>query len=144
MRPRANLGHRIDVAKDVRDVADRDEPRPPGQLALQIVQPHPAGIIHVHEDRLRAAALRRDPPREQVGVVLGNREDDFVAGAKVRKAPGRGDQVDALGRSTNPDDLVWIPRVDEARDDPSRVYVLVVRASRQRVQRGGGIRVSPA
>ena len=48
--------------------------------------------------------------------MLRDGEHDLVVGLEVVGAPGRGDQVDALGGAADEDDFTRIRRIDESCD----------------------------
>ena len=86
---RADVGSGVDQAEHVRDVAERHESRPRRQRVADSLRPQTTIVIDVDGPDHGARALRQCTPRQQVGVVLGDGEHDLVAGAEVRRAPGR-------------------------------------------------------
>src|SRR5712692_4900631 len=51
-------------------------------------------------------------------------DDDFVPGLEVSSPVALGDEIDALGRAANKDDLATVGRIDEALYLGSRLLVL--------------------
>ena len=65
-----------------------------GDHLLQLVDPQAAVVVHVDDADGRARLPRGARPRQQVGVVLRDGEDDLVTGAEIRRSPRAGDQID--------------------------------------------------
>jgi hypothetical protein len=91
-----DLGHRVDGAEDVRDMAYGDELRAAGEQLLEGSQLEQAVGADRHEAELRPGALGQHLPGDEVGVVLHLGEHDEVAGGDVGRAPRVGDEVDRL------------------------------------------------
>ena len=69
-------------------------------------------FITGHRDinQLRTRFLRQQLPGHDVAVMLHLREQDFVAGFDVLRAPGLGHEVDALGGAASENDFVGAAR----------------------------------
>ena len=88
--------------------------------ASRIVQRQPALAVDRQEVELRAGALRQLLPRHQIRMVLHHAEQDAVARAHIRIAPGARHQVDRLGGVAREDQLFVAARADEARHFAAR------------------------
>jgi hypothetical protein len=71
-------------------MAERDEPCLRRCELLQLIEPQPAVIVDVDDPHRGSRLLCSARPRQQVGVVFCNREDDLVARAEVRRTPCAG------------------------------------------------------
>src|SRR5207253_2052165 len=80
----------------------------------------PVGVDVDHPEA-GARSLRDVLPGDEVRVVLELRHDHEVAGTEVVQPPRVGDEVERLGRLAGEDHLAGRGRVDEGRDELSRV-----------------------
>ena len=75
----------IDEPQNVGHMAERDQPCLRGDQLLQLIDPQAALVIDIDDAHGRARLLRGARPRQQVGVVFRNREDDLVTRAEIRR-----------------------------------------------------------
>ena len=75
-----------------------------------------AGLGGVEVDELGTGLAADLLPRNQVGVVLHDGDDDLVAGLQHRGRKALGDQVERLTRVAGEDDLVGLGGADEVGD----------------------------
>ncbi len=78
--------------------------------------------------------LAQEMPGHDVGVMLQDRQDDFVAGLQTRHRPGIGDHVDPLGRARVQDDLILTAGPEEPGDSAAHAFVFVRGKVRKIVQ----------
>ena len=106
-------GH--DRPERVRDLGERDDPRPRAEQRLVLLEDRPGRASSTGATRRRAPFSAAELlPGDDVGVVLEPGDDDLVARADVAAAPALRDQVDRLGRAADEDDLSDRRRVEEA------------------------------
>ena len=134
-RPRADLRGRIDIARDIRDVAETDKASPLGELLIEIIEPHATLIIHFHIADDGARLLGHQPPRQEIRSVLGHGQEQLIARPKPRTSPGAGDEIDALGCSSHPHDFIGIRSIDEGGQRAARALVVLIGSPRQGVER---------
>ena len=104
---------RHDGAERVRHLRDRDQPGAIGQQLLEFVDQEIAFVIDRRPLDDGAMPFPEEMPGHDVGMVLHDRDHDLVAGLDVGFAPGRGDEVDRLGRVAGEDDLLVAAGVEE-------------------------------
>ena len=93
-----------------------------GEHRLGRVEVDPAVLgQRAHIDR-NAPADAVQLPWNDVGVVFELRQQDAVARLELRHAPGRGDEVDRLGRAAREHDFALLP-ADEAGNLAPRGFV---------------------
>ena len=73
-------------------------------------------------------------PGHDVGMVLHDRQDDFIACADPRRHKARGHQVERVGRALGENDLFGARRVEELAHRLTRLFIGIGRSLRQRVQ----------
>jgi hypothetical protein len=113
-RAGAKVGNRIHRAHRVRDVDHREQLHLLRQQRIEFAQVEHAFIAgDGHVGELRAGALGEQLPRHEVAVMLHFREQNHVAGLEIFRAPGTGDQVDALGGAARENDFLGAAGVDE-------------------------------
>ena len=106
MRHLDHLPRRRDGAERVRDLRERDEPRARAEQLLVLVEHDLAVVVHRRDAQPGALLGAELLPRHDVGVMLEPGDDDLVVLADVAAPPRLRDQVDALGRAADEDDLV--------------------------------------
>ena len=92
------------------------------QAAQDSMSRRPSGVIR-NGAKPGSSCLGQHLPRHDVGVMFHGGEDDQVAGADVRAAPGLGHQVDRLGGVPHENDFTRRPGIDERCDLAARVLV---------------------
>ena len=90
-------------------------------------------VVDREKTELRAGLPGEDLPRHEIAVVLHLREEDDVALAEKRAAPGLRHEVNRLRGSASEDDLFLAGRVEEAGDPLARAFVLLRGAGAQLV-----------
>ena len=93
---------------------DGDHFGPLVQQVFVLVDDELAALVHRDDADLRTAFLRRDLPRNDVGMVLHLRDQDLVAFFDETFAVSMRDEVDALGAAADEDAAIDVRRVDEA------------------------------
>ena len=91
----------------------RDDLRSIAQRAFECVKRKGAIVADIDPAQNRALALTMEVPRHDVGVMLHHAQHDLVAGADVRKAEARRNEIDRLGRRSGENDLLVRGGVDE-------------------------------
>ena len=81
---------------------------------LELVHQEVAVVVDRRPLEHRALAFPQEVPRDDVGVVLHDRQDDLVALLQPLAAEGVGDQVDRLGGIAGEDDLFGAAGIEEA------------------------------
>ena len=102
------------------------------ELALLVERDHP---------QLGAGLAGDELPGHEVRVVLELGDDDEIAGAEVREAPGVGDEVDPLGRVAGEDHLARVGRVEERPHPLARMLERLGRALGEHVDTAVHVRV---
>mmetsp|Transcript_385 Transcript_385/g.955 ORF Transcript_385/g.955 Transcript_385/m.955 type:complete len:231 (+) Transcript_385:669-1361(+) len=97
--------------------------------------------VEARVPQLHAVLLRKQLPRHDIAVVLGNAENDGVALLQLTCAVGKRHEVDGLRRVARPDHLARRRRVDEACDRCARFLKGVRRARAERVHTAVNVRV---
>ncbi len=113
-----HLPRGVDGAQSVRHLAEGDQLGGAFEQLVELVETELAALVDVDVLDVRAVGRGEDLPRDDVGVVVEDREHDEVAGLHVLAAPGVSHQVDGLGGASRVDDLLRRGSVDE------RAYLL--------------------
>lgn len=100
-----------------------------------------AGLGRVEVDELGAGLAADLLPRNQVGVVLHDGDDDLVTGLEHRGCKALGDQVERLARVAGEDDLVGLGGADEVGDLLADLRDGIGGLDGQRVQAAQGVGV---
>ena len=141
--PPGDVGHGVDGAQGVGDVAQGDDPGPLGEEVVEVVEDPAALIVDLEIPDPGAGPVCQELPRDQVGVMLQDRQQDLVPLADVVHPPGCGDEVDPVGRSPGPHQLRGIPTPDPGGDLPPGRLEGVGRPSAQLVDAPMDIGVVP-
>mmetsp|Transcript_30363 Transcript_30363/g.68087 ORF Transcript_30363/g.68087 Transcript_30363/m.68087 type:complete len:265 (+) Transcript_30363:1214-2008(+) len=111
---RRHLRHRVHRAQHVGHVRQGDQLRPArNEELLQVLEVVALLLVQLHELEEHALLLGEDLPRYQVGVVLGDAQDDLVPGPEVGRPPSLRHQVNRLGRPPGEHDFLPPRRVHE-------------------------------
>ena len=78
-----DLFHRIDRAQNVRDVSDRNNFGARAQQLFESFEVKGALLVHRHPFDHSAFALAVEMPRHNVGMMLHDRENDFIPLADI-------------------------------------------------------------
>ena len=100
-----------------------------------------AGLGGVEVDELGAGLAADLLPRDQVGVVLHDGDDDLVAGLEHRRRKALGDQVERLARVAGEDDFVGLGGADKVGDLLANLRDSLGGLDGQRVQATQGVGV---
>src|SRR5260370_26456264 len=92
-------------AEGVALMAESHELRRALEELVELVKPKLAPLVDVDVLDGRPLLSGQDLPRDDVRVVLDDREDDQVAFSDVLATPRIGDKVDRLGRASRVNDL---------------------------------------
>ena len=87
LRRRGEFADGVDVAEHVGHMAERDELRALRQHRREALRRESPFIVDIRDTDYRAGMLGGAPPRQQVGVVLGDRDDDLVARLEIGASP---------------------------------------------------------
>ena len=132
-RAPADRRHIHDSAEHVRHMRDRNQPgaRRDGRqhrLGVQI-----AVRVNVDPFDHHALPFAQEMPRNDVGVMFQDAQDDLIPGLKSRCGPGIGYQIDRLGRAGGEHDVIGTGP-QKARNLGPRRFVVFGRKVRQIVQ----------
>ena len=105
-----------DGAEGVRDRREGDQLRAAVEQPLVFLEDDLARVVDRRDAEPGARLGDQLLPRHDVGVVLEVGEHDLVTGSDVLASPALGDEVDALGRAADEDDLARRRSVEEAPD----------------------------
>ncbi len=115
MREAANLGHVRHAAEHIAHMGNRDHTRFRTNCFRQVCHVQRTIFVQAHPFQDSAMALPQEMPRNDVGMMLHDGEDNLVA----RLNPGgerRGDKVDAFRRPLGVYDIFCRRRVEECSD----------------------------
>ena len=112
----AEVLDRVLNAQDVRDLTHGQDLGLGAHLGKNFLGGELAGLGGVEVDELGAGLTADLLPRNQVGVVLHDGDDDLVARFEDRGRKALGDQVERLARVTGEDDLVGLGGADDVGD----------------------------
>ena len=112
----AEILDRVLDAQDVRDLAHGQNLGLGANLGKHFLGGELAGLGGVEVDELGAGLAADLLPRDQVGVVLHDGDDDLVAGLQHRGCKALGDQVERLAGVAGEDDFVGLGGADEVGD----------------------------
>ena len=112
----------------------RDDAGPVAQLGLEAV--HRKGAVFLQHEGADAGAglLGHHLPGNDVGVVLGDADQDLVAGLKPRLGPAAGNQVERHGGAGGQNDLVARLGANEAGNLATHRLIQVGRRLGQEMQ----------
>ena len=111
-----DLLDRNDGAERVRHLRDRDQFGARRQRLLEFLDGEIALVVDIDPFDDGAVTFPEEMPGHDVGMVLHDREHDFVAGLDVGLTPGRCHEIDRLGGVAGEDDLFCAPGVKEFLD----------------------------
>ena len=111
-----NLFDRIDSAERIRNVSDGYELRLLAQQRVVFIHQQFARVVHRNDAQPGALLFAEHLPRNNVGVMLHRRDDDFVARTDEFAAVAVHHEVYAFGRPAHKNALLRIARIDEALD----------------------------
>ena len=112
----AEILDRVLDAQHVRDLTHGQDLGLGTHLGQNLLGRELAGLGGVEVDELGAGFAADLLPRDQVGVVLHDGDDDLVARLEDRGRKALGDQVERLARVAGEDDLVGIGGADDVGD----------------------------
>ncbi len=112
----AEILDRVLDAQDVRDLTHGQDLGLGADLGQHLLGRELAGLGGVEVDELGAGLAADLLPRDQVGVVLHDGDDDLVARLEDCGREALGDQVERLARVAGKDDLVGLGGADEVGD----------------------------
>src|ERR1700734_2945809 len=92
--------------KHVRHLRYRDNLRSIAQSAFECVERKGAIVADIDPSQHRALAFTVEVPRHNIGVMITHAEYDLIAGADVRKAETRCNEIDRLSRRPGENDLL--------------------------------------
>ena len=111
------------AAQHVGHMGQRDHAMARRDHRAHRVQIDPAIVGERHDVDMSADLLRHDLPRHDIAMMFQRGQQDAVARLQLRARPALGDEVDALGRAANINDLAVRLRADEAGDLPPRRFI---------------------
>ena len=111
-----NLFDRIDGAERIRNVSDGYELRLLAQQRVVFIHQQFARVVHRNDAQPGALLFAEHLPRNNVGVMLHRRDDDFVARADELAAIAMHDQVHAFSGAAHKDALFGLACIDEPFD----------------------------
>ncbi|MCY1203121.1 hypothetical protein D9M72_146200 [compost metagenome] len=112
MRQLDDVSHRVDGAKRVGEVRQRDQPGARAEQLRELLQHQLAGIVDRRHLQQGAGALARQLPRHDIGMVLHRADQDLVARAQTLAESCR-HQVDRLGGAAHEHDFFAPGGVDQ-------------------------------
>jgi hypothetical protein len=74
-----------------------------------------AFFVDVDESDPRAGMLGDQPPRQTIRGVLGDRQENFIAGVKHAAGPRARHKIDPLGGSAHPRDFIGTPVISRPK-----------------------------
>ncbi|EHC33688.1 hypothetical protein LTSEALA_4264 [Salmonella enterica subsp. enterica serovar Alachua str. R6-377] len=99
------------AARYVRHLPQRQNPAARRDQFRQTLNIRKTSVIKRQFYDLRAGLLRHHQPGHKVGVMLGDANDNFIAGAQTRTGVTLRHHVDRFGGAACPDDTFFIGRV---------------------------------
>ena len=106
---------------------DGDQLRPLRDQLVELVDDELAAVGHRRPRQNRAFPLAQEMPRHDIGVVLHDRDEDFVALADPGFAERPRDEIDGARGIAREDDLVRMLGVEEAAHRFARSLVMLGR-----------------
>ena len=82
-----------------------------------------AVIVHIDPFQYRPSALAMEVPRDDVGMVLHDREHNFIALSDRHSAEACRDQIDRFGRRAGKDDFRRRPGIEKRANHFARAFV---------------------
>ena len=137
----AEVLDRVLNAQDVRDLTHGQDLGLGAHLGKNFLGGELAGLGGVEVDELGAGLTADLLPRNQVGVVLHDGDDDLVARFEDRGRKALGDQVERLARVAGEDDLVGLGGADDVGDLLTHLCDGLGGLDGQRVQAAQGVGV---
>ncbi len=130
-------------AENIRHVCQRDHPRfrPDRRFKLRHVER--AIFIQANPSEHRALTLAQEMPGHDIGMMLHQRQHDFVAGGYLA-GKSAGDEIDRFRRALGEDDLLDRARIQKAAHILARVFEGLRGLICQRVQAAMNIRIGGA
>lgn len=93
------------------------------QTLFEFLDMEDAFIVHRREDQLCALSFTNEMPWHNIGVMLHDRQKDFIAFADIRHAITIGDRVDRFGRVLRKDNFVHRTGVQKAPYRLTRLFI---------------------
>ena len=112
----AEVLDRVLDAQHVRNLTHGQDLGFGAHLGQNLIGGELTGLGGVEVDELGAGLAADLLPRDQVGVVLHDGNDDLVTGLEHRGRKALGDQVERLARVAGEDDLVGLGSADDVSD----------------------------
>ena len=137
----AEVLDRVLNAQDVRDLTHGQDLGLGAHLGKHFLGGELAGLGGIEVDELGTGLAADLLPRDQVGVVLHDGDDDLVARLQHRGCKALGDQVERFARVAGEDDFVGLGSADEVGDLLADLGDGVGGLDRQRVQATQGVGV---
>ena len=137
----AEILDRVLDAQHVRDLTHGQDLGLGTHLGQNLLGRELAGLGGVEVDELGAGFAADLLPRDQVGVVLHDGDDDLVARLEDRGSKALGDQVERLARVAGEDDLVGLGSADEVGNLLAHLRDGLGGLDGQRVQAAQGVGV---
>ena len=137
----AEILDRVLDAQHVRDLTHGQNLGLGANLGKHFLGRELTGLGGVEVDELGAGLAADLLPRNQVGVVLHDGDDDLVTGFEHRGRKALGDQVERLARVAGEDDLISLGGADEVGDLLTHLRDGLGGLDGQRVQAAQGVGV---
>ena len=137
----AEILDRVLNAQHVRDLTHGQDLGLGAHLGKHFLGGELAGLGGVEVDELGAGLAADLLPRDQVGVVLHDGDDDLVTGLEYRGCKALGDQVERLARVAGEDDFVGLGGADDIGDLLAHLRDGLGGLDGQRVQAAQGVGV---
>ena len=111
--------------QDVGQMRDRDHPRARRHRVDHGLWVKITVRVAIDPNQLDPQPLTQKMPRNDVGVMLHDRQDDLIPGLEVMGAPAIGHEVKCLGRTRGEHDLILIRNAQELGDLAAHGLVFV-------------------
>jgi hypothetical protein len=106
-----------------------------GKKLLKVIKLEATVIVNVQHSNSYIGPLGGQLPRHETRIVVGHRDDDFVASSEIGIPPGRRDEIDRFGCSARPYDLLRAACIQCVRNCSSCFLVQIRTTARQGVER---------
>ena len=129
-----DVAHRRDGAERIGHVGHGDDSRARRNHALEFLDDQLAVVVHRNPLQHRTGAFAVKVPRDDVGMMLQQRDDDLVPFADELQPEAGGHQIEGFRGVAREDDLVHRAGVEKAADGLPRRLEAVGGQVRQKMQ----------
>ncbi len=129
-----DLLDRCHCAKRIGHMGDCDKLGTLGQALFEFLDMEHALVIHRREDKLRALSLPDEMPGNDIGVMLHDRQEDFIALADIWHAISISDRIDRLSSVLREHNFVDGANVQKTANCFARLFISVCCSIREKMQ----------